>query len=111
MCTWRRAGWALRSAPPGRTARRSCHWSSLGRVSARWPNGWPVSMSSELVGLPPPRERPDRPVPPELVGNWAHGYNCRCVARHFGLDPAGYGEVPACTLSAAEYARLAADVD
>src|SRR5262249_53835101 len=68
-------------------------------------------MSSELVGMPAPRERPDRPLPPELAGSCAHGYNCRCVARYFGLDLAGYGEVPACHLSATDYARLVAEVN
>ncbi|NBH12023.1 hypothetical protein GTY80_53380, partial [Amycolatopsis sp. SID8362] len=59
-----------------------------------------------LAGLPPPLTPPDRPVPAELVGASSHGYNCRCVARHFGLDPAPYGELPACSLSDAEYCRL-----
>ncbi|MEU7787941.1 hypothetical protein [Amycolatopsis sp. NPDC049159] len=59
-----------------------------------------------LVGLPPPFNPPDRPLPAELAGASAHGYNCRCVARHFGLDPAPYGEFPACSLTEAEYRQL-----
>ncbi|SDW46971.1 hypothetical protein SAMN05421504_101672 [Amycolatopsis xylanica] len=59
-----------------------------------------------LVGLPAPSEPPDRPLPGELAGSCSHGYNCRCVARHFGLDPASYGEVPACALSEGEYRQL-----
>ncbi|MEU8632475.1 hypothetical protein AB0C38_09930 [Amycolatopsis sp. NPDC048633] len=59
-----------------------------------------------LVGLPPPLTPPDRPLPDELAGASSHGYNCRCVAAHFGLDPAPYGELPACSLAEAEYRRL-----
>ncbi|WP_284744129.1 hypothetical protein [Amycolatopsis sp. RTGN1] len=59
-----------------------------------------------LVGMPPPLHPPDRPVPDELTGASSHGYNCRCVAEHFGLDPASYGELPACSLTEAEYQRL-----
>ncbi|WP_410626078.1 hypothetical protein [Amycolatopsis sp. cmx-8-4] len=59
-----------------------------------------------LGGFPPPLTPPDRPLPPELAGSSAHGYNCRCVATHFGLDPAHYGEVPACSLTEAEYHAL-----
>ncbi len=59
-----------------------------------------------LVGMPPPRNPPDRPLPPELAPATSHGYNCRCVARHFGLDPAPYGEVPACSLSENKYRKL-----
>ncbi|WP_181777760.1 tetratricopeptide repeat protein, partial [Amycolatopsis pittospori] len=59
-----------------------------------------------LVGMPPPQTPPDRPLPPELSPATSHGYNCRCVARHFGLDPASYGEVPACSLSENKYRRL-----
>lgn len=59
-----------------------------------------------LVGMPPPQNPPDRPLPPELSEASSHGYNCRCVARHFGLDPARYGELPACSLSEAKYRRL-----
>ncbi|MEV6626170.1 hypothetical protein AB0M71_35180, partial [Amycolatopsis sp. NPDC051114] len=59
-----------------------------------------------VVGLPPPLTPPDRPVPAELAGASSHGYNCRCVATHFGLDPAPYGALPACSLTEAEYQRL-----
>ncbi|KZB88525.1 hypothetical protein [Amycolatopsis regifaucium] len=59
-----------------------------------------------LVGMPPPQTPPDRPLPPELSPATSHGYNCRCVARHFGIDPAPYGEVPACSLSEGEYRKL-----
>ncbi|MFI7118614.1 hypothetical protein [Amycolatopsis sp. NPDC049868] len=59
-----------------------------------------------LVGMPPPRNSPDGPTPPELSTASSHGYNCRCVARHFGLEPAPYGEVPACSLSESQYRRL-----
>lgn len=59
-----------------------------------------------LVGMPPPQTPPDRPLPPELSPATSHGYNCRCVARHFGLDPASYGEVPACSLSERQYRKL-----
>jgi hypothetical protein len=59
-----------------------------------------------LVGLPPPLNPPDRPLPPELAGASSHGYNCRCVAAEFGLDPAPYGEFPACSLTEASYRRL-----
>ncbi|MEU3622449.1 hypothetical protein BS329_30995 [Amycolatopsis coloradensis] len=59
-----------------------------------------------LVGMPPPQTPPDRPLPPELSPATSHGYNCRCVARHFGLDPAPYGEVPACSLSENKYRKL-----
>ncbi|WP_370949307.1 hypothetical protein AB5J62_17660 [Amycolatopsis sp. cg5] len=59
-----------------------------------------------LIGLPPPSALPDRPLPAELDGSSSHGYNCRCVAEHFGLDPAGYGEVPACSLDEKAYRRL-----
>ncbi|UOZ02919.1 hypothetical protein [Amycolatopsis sp. WQ 127309] len=59
-----------------------------------------------LAGFPPPLTPPDRPLPPELAGSSSHGYNCRCVAPHFGLDPARYGEVPACSLTEAEYHAL-----
>ena len=59
-----------------------------------------------LAGLPPPLNPPDRPLPVALAGASSHGYNCRCVARHFGLDPAPYGELPACSLTEAEYQRL-----
>ncbi|WP_439380918.1 hypothetical protein [Amycolatopsis lexingtonensis] len=59
-----------------------------------------------LAGLPPPLTPPDRPLPAELAGASSHGYNCRCVARHFGLDPEPYGELPACSLTDAEYRRL-----
>lgn len=59
-----------------------------------------------LAGFPPPLTPPDRPLPPELAGSSSHGYNCRCVATHFGLDPARYGEVPACSLTEAEYHAL-----
>ncbi|AGM06017.1 tetratricopeptide repeat protein [Amycolatopsis keratiniphila] len=59
-----------------------------------------------LVGMPPPRNPPDRPLPPELGPASSHGYNCRCVARHFGLDPAPYGELPACSLSERQYRKL-----
>ncbi|WP_370964060.1 hypothetical protein [Amycolatopsis sp. cg9] len=62
-----------------------------------------------LAGLPPPLTPPDRPLPAELAGASSHGYNCRCVARHFGLDPAPYGELPACSLTDAEYRRLLGD--
>ncbi|MER6767121.1 hypothetical protein ABT266_43740, partial [Amycolatopsis sp. NPDC000746] len=62
-----------------------------------------------LAGLPPPLEPPDRPVPPELADAVSHGYNCRCVARHFGLDPAAYRELPACALTEAEYDALLAE--
>ncbi|MGY6653481.1 hypothetical protein ACXIZN_15040 [Amycolatopsis sp. TRM77291] len=62
-----------------------------------------------LVGMPPPRNRPDRPLPPELGPATSHGYNCRCVARHFGLDPAPYGELPACSLSERQYRKLLVD--
>ncbi|MFG1643900.1 hypothetical protein ACGFMK_26720 [Amycolatopsis sp. NPDC049252] len=56
-----------------------------------------------LAGFPPPLVPPDRPLPPELAGSSSHGYNCRCVATHFGLDPAPYGELPACSLTEVEY--------
>ncbi|GAA4547802.1 hypothetical protein [Amycolatopsis samaneae] len=59
-----------------------------------------------LAGLPPPLTPPDRPLPPDLAGASSHGYNCRCVARHFGLDPAAYGALPACSLTEAEYDEL-----
>ncbi|WP_410598564.1 tetratricopeptide repeat protein [Amycolatopsis sp. lyj-90] len=59
-----------------------------------------------LVGMPPPQTPPDRPLPPELSPATSHGYNCRCVARHFELDPAPYGEVPACSLSERQYRKL-----
>ncbi|WP_406633280.1 hypothetical protein [Amycolatopsis sp. WGS_07] len=59
-----------------------------------------------LVGLPPPIEPPDRPLPPEMADAVSHGYNCRCVATHFGLDPAAYQVLPACTLTEAEYDGL-----
>jgi len=59
-----------------------------------------------LAGFPPPLVPPDRPLPPELAGSSSHGYNCRCVATHFGLDPAPYGELPACSLTEAEYHEL-----
>ncbi|MEV7094893.1 hypothetical protein AB0M80_18850 [Amycolatopsis sp. NPDC051045] len=59
-----------------------------------------------LVGLPPPLHPPDRPLPAELAGASSHGYNCRCVAGHFGLDPAPYGATPACSLTETEYRRL-----
>ncbi|MEV6643217.1 hypothetical protein [Amycolatopsis sp. NPDC051371] len=59
-----------------------------------------------VVGLPPPMNPPDRPVPDELAGASSHGYNCQCVAAHFGLDPAPHGELPACSLTEAEYQRL-----
>ncbi|MEV6905841.1 tetratricopeptide repeat protein [Amycolatopsis sp. NPDC051071] len=59
-----------------------------------------------LVGMPPPQTPPDRPLPPEVTPATSHGYNCRCVARHFGLDPAPYGEVPACSLSESKYHKL-----
>ncbi|MFD8492604.1 hypothetical protein [Amycolatopsis sp. NPDC059657] len=59
-----------------------------------------------LVGLPAPSALPDQPLPAELAGCCSHGYNCRCVARHFGVDPASYGEVPACSLSEGKYRRL-----
>jgi tetratricopeptide (TPR) repeat protein len=63
-----------------------------------------------LVGLSPPLHPPlhppDRPLPDELAGASSHGYNCRCVARHFGLDPAAYGEVSACSLSGHAYRQL-----
>ncbi|WP_318306654.1 hypothetical protein [Amycolatopsis solani] len=62
-----------------------------------------------LAGLPPPLTPPDRPLPAELAGASSHGYNCRCVARHFGLDPEPYGELPACSLTEAEYRRLLGD--
>ncbi|MFE3170342.1 hypothetical protein ACFXI3_01810 [Amycolatopsis sp. NPDC059235] len=62
-----------------------------------------------LAGLPPPLEPPDRPRPPELADAVSHGYNCRCVARHFGLDPAAYRELPACALTEAEYDALLAE--
>ncbi|MFF1613831.1 hypothetical protein ACFVYA_39210 [Amycolatopsis sp. NPDC058278] len=62
-----------------------------------------------LVGLPPPHTPPDRPLPAELAGTSSHGYNCRCVAVHFGLDPAPYGELPACSLTEAGYRRLLAE--
>jgi tetratricopeptide (TPR) repeat protein len=62
-----------------------------------------------LVGLPPPLTPPDRPLPPELAGASSHGYNCRCVAAHFGLDPAAYGELPACLLTEAQYDGLLAE--
>ncbi|MGV9297323.1 hypothetical protein [Amycolatopsis sp. NPDC003676] len=62
-----------------------------------------------LAGLPPPLEPPDRPPPPELADAVSHGYNCRCVARHFGLDPAAYQELPACALTEAEYQELLAE--
>ncbi|EME63543.1 hypothetical protein [Amycolatopsis decaplanina] len=62
-----------------------------------------------LVGMPPPRNPPDRPLPPELSATSSHGYNCRCVARHFGLDPAPYGELPACSLSERQYRKLLVD--
>ncbi|HET6711203.1 hypothetical protein [Amycolatopsis sp.] len=59
-----------------------------------------------LAGMPPPLNPPDRPLPDELAGATSHGYNCRCVAVHFGLDPAPYGVLPACSLTEAEYAEL-----
>ena len=59
-----------------------------------------------VVGLPPPLTSPDRPLPPELSWASAHGYNCRCVAVHFGLDPAPFGALPACALTEAEYEAL-----
>jgi tetratricopeptide (TPR) repeat protein len=59
-----------------------------------------------LAGLPPPLTPPDRPLPPELAGVGSHGYNCRCVAAHFGLDPAPYAELPACSLTEAGYREL-----
>ncbi|MDT7800428.1 MAG: hypothetical protein QOI78_3861 [Actinomycetota bacterium] len=59
-----------------------------------------------LAGFPPPLVPPDRPLPPELAGSSSHGYNCRCAATHFGLDPAPYGELPACSLTEAEYHGL-----
>ncbi|WP_103355816.1 tetratricopeptide repeat protein [Amycolatopsis sp. CA-128772] len=59
-----------------------------------------------LAGLPPPLHPPDRPLPDELAGASAHGYNCRCVAAHFGLDPASYGVLAACSLTEAEYEGL-----
>ncbi|MFJ1767080.1 hypothetical protein ACIOD2_42590 [Amycolatopsis sp. NPDC088138] len=59
-----------------------------------------------LAGFPPPLVPPDRPLPPELTGSTSHGYNCRCVATHFGLDPAPYGELPTCSLTEAEYHEL-----
>jgi tetratricopeptide (TPR) repeat protein len=59
-----------------------------------------------LAGFPPPLVPPDRPLPPELAGSSSHGYNCRCVATHFGLDPASYGELPACSLTEAGYHEL-----
>ncbi|MEU3769906.1 tetratricopeptide repeat protein [Amycolatopsis keratiniphila] len=59
-----------------------------------------------LVGMPPPRNPPDRPLPPELGPATSHGYNCRCVARYFGLDPAPYGELPACSLPERQYRKL-----
>ncbi|WP_116203100.1 hypothetical protein [Amycolatopsis circi] len=59
-----------------------------------------------LVGFPPPLAPPDRPPPPELADAVSHGYNCRCVARHFDLDPAAYQELSACTLTEAEYDAL-----
>ncbi|WP_409180043.1 hypothetical protein F9C11_26385 [Amycolatopsis sp. VS8301801F10] len=62
-----------------------------------------------LVGLPPPLAPPDRPPPPELATAVSHGYNCRCVARHFGLDPTAYQELPACSLTPAEYDQLLAE--
>ncbi|WP_233629928.1 tetratricopeptide repeat protein [Amycolatopsis sp. WAC 04197] len=62
--------------------------------------------SDVLVGMPPPRNPPDRPLPPELGPASSHGYNCRCVARYFGLDPAPYGELPACSLSERQYRKL-----
>ncbi|WP_037305424.1 tetratricopeptide repeat protein [Amycolatopsis orientalis] len=62
-----------------------------------------------LVGMPPPLTPPDRPLPAELSEASSHGYNCRCVARHFGLDPAPYGELPACSLSERQYRRLLAE--
>ncbi|WYW19299.1 hypothetical protein LCL61_27510 [Amycolatopsis coloradensis] len=65
--------------------------------------------SDVLVGIPPPRNSPDRPLPPELGPATSHGYNCRCVARHFGLDPAPYGELPACSLSERQYRKLLVD--
>ncbi|GAB3741653.1 hypothetical protein GCM10027598_72610 [Amycolatopsis oliviviridis] len=64
-----------------------------------------------LVGMPPPRNPPDRPLPPELSAASSHGYNCRCVARHFGLDPAPYGELPACSLSERQYRKLLVEAD
>ncbi|OXM50481.1 hypothetical protein CFP75_16470 [Amycolatopsis alba DSM 44262] len=59
-----------------------------------------------LVGMPPPQNPPDRPLPPELGPASSHGYNCRCVAAHFGLDPAPYGVLPACSLSERQYRKL-----
>ncbi|MEU0534864.1 hypothetical protein [Amycolatopsis tolypomycina] len=59
-----------------------------------------------LAGMPPPLNPPDRPLPAELAGATSHGYNCRCVAVHFGLDPQPYGVLPACSLTEAEYAEL-----
>lgn len=59
-----------------------------------------------LAGFPPPLASPDRPLPAELADAVSHGYNCRCVARHFGLDPMAYQELPACALSQAEYDAL-----
>ncbi|WP_328615387.1 hypothetical protein OHS18_48430 [Amycolatopsis sp. NBC_00355] len=59
-----------------------------------------------LAGFPPPLTPPDRPLPPELAGSSSHGYNCRCVATYFGLNPARYGELPACSLTEAEYHGL-----
>jgi tetratricopeptide (TPR) repeat protein len=58
-----------------------------------------------LAGFPPPLTPPDR-LPPDLAGSSSHGYNCRCVARHFGLDPALYGELPVCSLTEAGYHAL-----
>ncbi|MGW7531361.1 hypothetical protein [Amycolatopsis sp. NPDC054798] len=62
-----------------------------------------------LAGMPPPLAPPDRPPPPELADAVSHGYNCRCVATHFGLDPAAYHEVPACSLTQTEYDALLAE--
>ncbi|SFQ05466.1 hypothetical protein [Amycolatopsis rubida] len=62
-----------------------------------------------LAGFPPPLAPPDRPPPPELAGAVSHGYNCRCVAEHFGLDPAACLESPACALTEAEYNSLLAE--
>ncbi len=62
-----------------------------------------------LAGMPPPLSPPDRPLPDELAGASSHGYNCRCVAAHFGLDPAPYGVVPACSFTEAEYQGLLAE--
>ncbi len=62
-----------------------------------------------LVGLPPPLVSPDRPLPAELADAVSHGYNCRCVARHFSLDAMAYQELPACSLSQAEYDALLAE--